>query len=143
MTVHRCAVVFSCLCVCLFACLRYYLLMYLRFLLSPLDGLDNALVSLCVWNAVSKYHAPDLALVMFGACCYCVSFHLTVIYYTTFHFISCILNMTVHRCAALHSCLCVVCMLACLLVGVFAIVGIAVGRFGQRLGVFVCLECRE
>jgi hypothetical protein len=30
-----------------------------------LDGLDNALVSLCVWNAGSKYHAPDLALVMF------------------------------------------------------------------------------
>jgi hypothetical protein len=30
-----------------------------------LDGLDDALMSLCVWNAVSKYHAPDLALVMF------------------------------------------------------------------------------
>jgi hypothetical protein len=38
--------------------------------------------------------------------------------------------MTVHRCAVLYSCLCVVCVLACLLVGVFAIVDIAVGRFG-------------
>jgi hypothetical protein len=30
-----------------------------------------------------------------------------------------------------------------LVVGVFAIVDIAVGRFGQRLGVFVRLECSK
>jgi hypothetical protein len=40
-------------------------LMYARLLTLLLDGLDNALVSLCVWNAESKYHAPGLALVMF------------------------------------------------------------------------------
>jgi hypothetical protein len=40
-------------------------MMQLTLLLLLLDGLDNALVSLCVWNAGSKYHAPDLALVMF------------------------------------------------------------------------------
>jgi hypothetical protein len=40
-------------------------LVHLRLLTSLLDGLDNALVSLCVWNAGSNYHAPDLAFVMF------------------------------------------------------------------------------
>jgi hypothetical protein len=53
-----CCAVF--LLVCFHACL-----MYVRLLTLLLDGLDNALVSLCVWNAGSKYHAPDLALVMF------------------------------------------------------------------------------
>jgi hypothetical protein len=38
---------------------------YLRLLTLLLGGLDNALVSLCVWNAVSKCHAPDMALSMF------------------------------------------------------------------------------
>jgi hypothetical protein len=65
MTVHRCAVLHSCLCACMFASLHACLLVYLRLLTSLLDGLNNALVSLCVWNAVCKYHAPDLALVMF------------------------------------------------------------------------------
>jgi hypothetical protein len=65
MTVHRCAVLFSCLCACVFAYMHACLLVYLRLLTLLLDGLDNALVSLCVWNAVSKYHAPDLALVTF------------------------------------------------------------------------------
>jgi hypothetical protein len=51
--------------ICLLASLHAYLLVYFRLLASLLDGLDNALVSLCVWNAGSKYHAPDLALVKF------------------------------------------------------------------------------
>jgi hypothetical protein len=58
-----CGAVF--LLVCLFASLHACLLVYLRLLASLLDDLHNALVSLCVWNAGSKYHAPDLALVMF------------------------------------------------------------------------------
>jgi hypothetical protein len=53
-----CSAVF--LFVCFHACL-----MYARLLTLLLDGLDNALVSLCVWIAGSKYHAPNLALVMF------------------------------------------------------------------------------
>jgi hypothetical protein len=44
--------------------------------------------------------------------------------------------MTVHRCAVLLSFLCACVLFACLLVGVFAIVDIAVG---QLLGVFVCV----
>jgi hypothetical protein len=79
-----CSAVF--LLVCFHACV-----MYARLLTSLLDGLDNALVSLCVWNAVSKYHAPDLALVMFeglllfGFISFCynilhnISFHATSI----------------------------------------------------------------
>jgi hypothetical protein len=51
----------------------------LRLLTSLFDGLDNALVSLCVWNAESKYHAPDLALVMFEG--------LLLLCFIWFHFI--------------------------------------------------------
>ena len=54
-------------------------MMYMTLLTSLLDGLDNALVSLCVWNAVSKNHAPDLALVMFEG--------LLLLCFIWFHFI--------------------------------------------------------
>jgi hypothetical protein len=56
--------------------------MYVRLLTSLLDGLDNALVSLCVWNAGSKYHAPDLALVMFEGL---LLFGFISFYYDTLH----------------------------------------------------------
>jgi hypothetical protein len=46
-----------CLLVCMDACMHAYLLVYLRLLTLLLDGLDNALVSVCVWNAGSKCHA--------------------------------------------------------------------------------------
>jgi hypothetical protein len=110
--------VLCCILACvLFASLHACWLVYMRLLASLLDGLDDALVSLCVWNAGSKCNAPDPALVMFEGllllCFHLVLFNLTIIYYITFHFISCILNMTVHLCAVLFSCLCVVCMLAC------------------------------
>jgi hypothetical protein len=65
MTVHRCAVLYFCYGTCFFASLYACLLVYVRLLTLLLDGLDNALVSLCVWNAESKYHAPGLSLVMF------------------------------------------------------------------------------
>jgi hypothetical protein len=119
MTVHRCAVLFSCLCVCvLFACLHACLLVYLRLLTSLLGGLDNALVSLCVWNAGSKCHAPDMAVVMFEGllllCFHLVSFHFTIIYYITSHFMHPQYDRASLCCAVfLLMCLCVVCMLAC------------------------------
>jgi hypothetical protein len=72
------------------ACLLACLLVYLRLLTSLLGGLDNALVSLRVWNAVSKYQAPDLPVGMFEGllllCLHLVSSHFTVIYYKSFHF---------------------------------------------------------
>jgi hypothetical protein len=55
-----CCAVFLLVC-CLHACM----LVYLRLLTLLLDGLNNTLLSLCVLSAVCKYHAPDLALVMF------------------------------------------------------------------------------
>jgi hypothetical protein len=54
-----------CSAVFLLVCLHACLLVHLRLLTSLLAGLDNALVSLCVWNAGSKYHAFGLSLVMF------------------------------------------------------------------------------
>jgi hypothetical protein len=56
---------FCCAVFVLVCCLHACWLVYLRLLASLLDGLDNALVSLCVWNAESKGNASDLALVMF------------------------------------------------------------------------------
>jgi hypothetical protein len=135
MTVHRCAVLLSCLCVvCMFACCLLVVGVF-AIVDIAVGRFDNALVSLCVWNAGSKCHAPDLALVMFEGllllCFDLVSFHFTIIYYITFHFMHSQYDRASLCCAVfLLMCLCVVCMLACLLVGVFAIVDIAVGRFG-------------
>jgi hypothetical protein len=85
-----CCAVFLLVCCLLVCCLHACLLVYLRLLTSLLDGLDNALVFLCVWNAASKHHAPDLALVMFEGLLllffHLVLFHITVIYHITFNF---------------------------------------------------------
>jgi hypothetical protein len=70
---------FCCAVILLVCCLHACLLVYLRLLTSLLGGLDNALVSLRVWNAGSKYHAPDLALVMFEG--------LLLLCFIWFHFI--------------------------------------------------------
>jgi hypothetical protein len=59
-----CCAVFLLVCLLVFM-LACWWFVYLRLLTSLLDGLDNALVSLRVWNAGSKCHAPDLALAMF------------------------------------------------------------------------------
>jgi hypothetical protein len=76
-----CAVI---LLVCLLACMLALILIgvFAIFWSSLLDGLDNALVSLCVWNAVSKYHAPDRALVMFeGLLLLCfISFYCNILH---------------------------------------------------------------
>jgi hypothetical protein len=72
-----CYVVF--LLVCFHACV-----MYVRMLTSLLDGLDNALVSLCVWNAVCKYHAFGLSLVMFEGL---LRFGFIWFHLVSFHFI--------------------------------------------------------
>jgi hypothetical protein len=117
MTVHRCSVLLSCLCAfVLFAC---WWLVYLRLLTSLLGGLDNALVSLCVWNAGSKYHAPDMALAMFEGllllCFHLVSFYFTIIlYYITSHFMHPQYDRSSLCCAViLLVCCLLVCMLAC------------------------------
>jgi hypothetical protein len=142
MTVHRCAVLYFCMCVCFHACL----LVYLRLLTSLLGGLHNALVSLRVWNAVCKNHAPDLALVMFEGllllCFHLDLSHFTVIYYKSFHFmhsqydrssfVLCCYLACVFAC--LHACLLVYLRLLTLLLGGLdnALVSLCVWNAGSK-----------
>jgi hypothetical protein len=63
------------------------------------------------------------------ACCYCVSFHFTIIYYKTVHIMHPQYDRSPLCCDVFLLVCLLVCMLACFR-GVFAIVDIAVGRFG-------------